>query len=201
MKLADFKKDCLNHSPDFVVQKYLLDGTSYFFDIENEISEFQFKKDIAESLGVHIREIAIVGSGKLGFSIKPDKDEPGFFPFNKFDSKKEKSDLDIAIISNRLFDDQLIRLYEHTSSYVNKEIWNKVKDRKSLALYVLKGWLKPDFKPKEYRISDDIESVQSDYKMKFGRDINIGIYKSWFFFENYHINNVRNINLNLIANG
>jgi len=201
MNLSSFKKDCLNKSPDIVVQKYLLDGTSYFFDIEDKINEFQFKKDIARSLGVHIREIAIVGSGKLGFSIKPDKDEPGFFPFKKFDGKKKKSDLDIAIISNNLFDSQLKRLYEHTSRYGNKEIWNKVSDRKSLAYYVLKGWLRPDFIPKEYKISDDIENVQSDYKMKFGRDINIGIYKSWYFFESYHINNVRNINLNLIANG
>jgi hypothetical protein len=89
MELVNFKSDCLNQKPDVVVQKYLLDGTSYFFDMEESINEFQFKKDIAKSLGVHIREIAIVGSGKLGFSIKPDKDEPGFFPFNKFDNQDQ----------------------------------------------------------------------------------------------------------------
>lgn len=64
-----------------------------------------------------IRDIAIVGSGKLGFSIKPDKDEPSYFPFKAFDAVK-KSDLDIAIVSNRLFDSQLVKLYEYTGHYL-----------------------------------------------------------------------------------
>lgn len=194
-----FIEDCKNLNPDMVVQKYLLDGSSYFFDNDNSTDEFQFKKDIAKSLDVHLREIAIVGSGKLGFSIKPDKIEPSFFPFNKFDNNK-KSDLDIAIVSSELFDLQLIRLFEYTSQYGNQELWSKKTDRNSLARYILKGWLKPDFIPKLYKISDKIQEVQSIYKVKFGRDINIGIYKSWYFFENYHINNIRNINLNIIAN-
>lgn len=194
-----FIEDCKNLNPDMVVQKYLLDGSSYFFDNDNSTDEFQFKKDISKSLNVHIREIAIVGSGKLGFSIKPDKVVPSFFPFNKFDNKK-KSDLDIAIVSSELFDLQLIRLFEYTSQYGNQELWTNKNDRNSLAKYILKGWLKPDFIPKSYKISDQIQEAQSTYKAKFGRDINIGIYKSWYFFENYHINNIRNINLNIIAN-
>ncbi|WP_165732216.1 hypothetical protein [Polaribacter sp. 20A6] len=195
-----FKNDCLKIEPEIIVQKYLLEGSSYFFDKEAILDEFQFKKDISLSLGVHIRDIVIVGSGKLGFSIKPDKVEPGYFPFKTFDQVK-RSDLDIAIVSNKLFDDQLVRLYEHTSQYINKEIWKEKGDRNALAKYILKGWLKPDFIPKEFKFSDNIQEELTKYKMKFGRDVNIGIYKSWYFFENYHINNIRNINLNLIANG
>lgn len=199
MQLADFKKDCLDKEPEDVVQKYLLDGTSHFFDLNSKYDEFTFKKDLAKSLEVHIRNVAIVGSGKLGFSIKPDRDEPSYFPFKFFDGEK-KSDLDIAIVSNRLFDQQLVSLYKHTSSYVSQDVWNDPKDRNSLAKYVLKGWIKPDFIPKDYKISNDIAAVQARYKRQFGRDVNIGIYKSWYFFENYHINNVRKIHLNLLAN-
>ncbi len=200
MDVKKFKQDCLNKKPNVVVQKYLLDGSSYFFDSEENTDEFQFKIDISQSLGVHLRDIVIVGSGKLGFSIKPDKVEPSLFPFKSFDETK-KSDLDIAIVSNKLFDNQLIRLYEFTSQYYNMEIWKDKKDRNALAKYILKGWLKPDFIPIGYKISDKIQDVQSKYKMEFGRDINIGIYKSWYYFEDYHINNIRKINLNLIANG
>lgn len=194
-----FINDCKTLGPDLVVQKHLLEGSSYFFDNNESVDEFQFKKDIANSLNVHLRDIAIIGSGKLGFSIKPDQDEPGFYPFKKFDDNKV-SDLDIAIVSSRLFDNQLVNLFEHTSQYRNLEIWSERTDKKSLAFYILKGWLKPDYIPKDYKISEEIHEILSKYKMNFGRDVNIGIYKSWYYFENYHINNVRNIQLNIIAN-
>lgn len=194
-----FINDCKALGPDLVVQKYLLEGSSYFFDNNESVDEFQFKKDIANSLNVHLRDIAIIGSGKLGFSIKPDLAVPGFYPFKKFDDNKV-SDLDIAIVSSRLFDNQLVNLFEHTSQYRNQEIWSEKTDRKSLAFYILKGWLKPDYIPKDYKISEEIHEILSKYKMNFGRDVNIGIYKSWYYFENYHINNVRNIQLNIIAN-
>jgi len=206
MKIKSFKSDCLSLSYDVIVQKYLIDGTSFFFEEKLGENEFDFKKDIANSLGVHIRDIVIVGSGKLGFSIKPDKEVPNLFPFKKFDQAYEengeinKSDLDIAIVSNTLFDKQLIRLFEHTSHYRSKELWRRDSDRNSLAKYILKGWLKPDFIPKDYKISDGIEEIQQKYRILFGREINIGIYKNWYFFENYHINNIRNIHLNLISN-
>lgn len=194
-----FINDCKSLEPDLVVQKHLLEGSSYFFDNDNNVDEFQFKKDIANSLNVHLRDIAIIGSGKLGFSIKPDDDEPGFYPFKKFDDNKV-SDLDIAIVSSRLFDNQLVNLFEHTSQYRNLEIWSEKTHRKSLANYILKGWLKPDYIPKDYKISEEINEILSKYKINLGRDVNIGIYKSWYYFENYHINNVRNIQLNIIAN-
>jgi len=193
MDLDIFKTDCMTLDHEVVVQKYLLEGSSYFFDLDNDADEFQFKKDIAESLDVHLRDIVIVGSGKLGFSLKPDKVESGFYPFTTFDQNKN-SDLDIAIVSGNLFDNQLKKIYMFTSQYQN--IWG---ERNSIAKYILKGLLKTNYVPREYRISDKIKDVQNRYKMKFGRDINIGIYKSWYYFESYHINNIRNINLNLLA--
>ena len=53
---------------------------------------------------VHLNEVLIVGSSKLGYSLSPLK------LYNKFDSKflttnlkKDKSDIDIAVVSNELF--------------------------------------------------------------------------------------------------
>ena len=78
-------------------------------------------------------------------------------------------------------------------------LWSKPTDRKSLALYVLKGWIKPEFVPGGYEITEKISHFQTNYQMRFGREINIGIYHSWYYFENYHKKNVENIQLNLIA--
>lgn len=203
MDVFKFKQDCLDKDLDVIVQKHLIDGSSYFFDIIQIGEEFEFKKDLAKSLGVHIRDIVIVGSAKLGFSIKPDENNLSFYPFKKFDFdfendvENKKSDLDVAIVSGSLFDRQLVNIYNHTNSYSNANF--KGTTKKSFAGYILKGWLRPDFIPEDYVITNDIQTVQEKYKMKYGRDVNIGIYKSWFFFEKYHQNNINNIKLNLFT--
>jgi len=96
-----------------------------------------------------------------------------------------------------LFDKQLVQIYNHTNCYSTSNYNGSTK--KSFADYILKGWLRPDFLPIDYSITNEIKAVQEKYKMKYGRDINIGIYKSWHFFERYHQNNINNIKLNLIT--
>lgn len=202
MDIELFKNDCVNRNPDIIVQKFLIDGSSFFFDKIQVGEEFEFKKDLAESLDVHIRDIVIVGSGKLGFSIKPDKIEPSYYPFKEFDFdfreniENEKSDLDVAIVSGNLFDKQLVNIYNHTNSYSNTNFKGSIK--KSFADYILKGWLRPDYIPIDYNITDEINIARKKYKVKYGRTINLGIYKSWYFFENYHKNNILNIKLNFL---
>ncbi len=203
MDVNIFKQDCEKLKSDIIVQKHLIDGSSFFFDEIQIGQEFEFKKDLAKSLDVHIRDIVIVGSGKMGFSVKPDKEDLSNYPFKRFDSNFEenigdkKSDLDIAIISGNLFDRQLEKIYNHTKSYTDSRY--KGKKVNSLGIYILKGWLRPDFTPEDYQITSEVQPVIEKYKMEYGRDINIGIYKSWFFFEKYHENNINNIQLNLIA--
>lgn len=200
-ELKQFKLDCQTKSPDEVVQKHLIDGGCYFFDLYyDEYEEFKFKKMIADSLNVHIRDIAVVGSGKLGFSIKPNKDLPGLYEFKLFDQdydldrEMNKSDLDVAIVSSQLFDEQLVNLYDHTDCYSTA-----YKNRNSFSKYILKGWLNPKFLPDSYVITAEIDEVKTALSLKYNRDVNIGIFKSWYFFEKYHRNNVHTLALNLIA--
>ena len=201
MDVTKFKQDCKDKKPDIIVQEHLIDGTSFFFDEIQIGKEFEFKKDLAKSLDVHIRDIVIVGSGKLGFSVKPDIVTPSLYQYKKFDfnyerdNEDKKSDLDVAIVSGSLFDKQLVNIYNHTNSYSSYKGSNK----NAFAKYILKGWLVPKYIPEDYSISPKIDAVQEKYKTEYGRDINIGIYKSWYFFENYHQNNINNIQLNLIA--
>jgi Holliday junction resolvase len=203
--VPDFLSECINDNPDVVVQKYLINGSSYFFNeiMTEKDEEFYFKKEMAESLKVHIQDIAIVGSGKLGFSIKPDRDDLRLYPFKDFDfnfnldNESKKSDLDIAIISSRLFDKQLKDIYDHTQFYTSDEFSGTKK--KAFGNYILKGWLRPDMMPDDYNISTEIIAVSLKYKKKYNRDVNIGVYKSWAYFEQYHINNINRIKLNQVA--
>jgi hypothetical protein len=207
MDLIAFKQYCINLPLDVLLQKYIIDTDSYFFQkIENGLDEFDFKKDISEKLNVHVRDIIIVGSGKLGFSLKPyiSKSKKSFYNFYEFDFKwkrnnfNKKSDLDIAIISSDLFDRQFVNLYNESSFYRQEyvEEWGQ---RPAFAKYLLMGRLATRFLPSKFKLSDEIKDVQEKYQIKFGREINIEIYKSWYFFETYHTNNLTNINLNLIS--
>lgn len=199
MLLEDFKKDCLKYKSDVLVQRVLIENSSFFFDEIQLDKEYDFKKDIATILQVHIRDIVIVGSGKLGFSLKPDDSNEGLFLFKKFDYKfnnnlsQEKSDLDIAIVSSLLFDKELKNLYDHTNYY--KSTW---KDRNVFAKYVLKGRLAIRFLPNDFQLTKGVINVQEKYQREYDRKVNIEIYKSWHFFETYHQENIKHIQINLL---
>ena len=109
---------------------------------------------------------------------------------------KKKSDLDIAIVSSPLFDEQLKNLYDHTSHYTSPDFKNR--NRTNFAKYILKGRFAVRLLPDDFPMTQDIAKVQEKYRMKYGRDVNIEIYKSWYFFETYHQENIRNIQMNLI---
>lgn len=204
--LEEFKNLCTEmYPPDILVQKYLIDGSTYFFENIAKGEEFFFKKDIANRLNTHIREIVIVGSGKLGFSLKPEMPNVGLYLYKSFDynynndNTQEKSDLDIGIVSSSLFDEEIKNLYNHFNYYKNSP-W-KGPDRNSFAQFVLKGRLATYLLPTgaEFNLTKAIINIQEEYKMKYGRDINIEIYKSWYFFETYHQENIKNIQINLIG--
>jgi len=187
MESEVFINYCKNLTSDVIVE------TFFFKEVRKE-DEYDFKKDIANILGVHIREIVIVGSGKLGFSLKPDETEPGLYLFKAFDSNTEKkSDLDIGVISSDLFDKEMRNLYDFMGFH--KSIWDT---RNSFAKYTLKGRIAIRFLPKDFKLTDEIKKTVEKYKMEFGREVNIEIYKSWYYFETYHQENIKNIQVNLL---
>lgn len=199
MTVEQFKEYCINLKPDILVQKHLIEDETFFFNEIKKGEEFDFKKDIALTLKTHIRDIVIVGSGKFGFSLKPDNSAEGLYLFKEFDYNikneisDKKSDLDIAIISSYLFDKEIENLYNFTDFYKNP--W---KDRNSFGQYVLKGRIAIRFLPSEFRLTKEITKVQEKYQMNYGREVNIEIYKSWHFFETYHQYNIKNIQVNLL---
>ncbi|MCY1497729.1 hypothetical protein D3C87_44870 [compost metagenome] len=200
MPLLDkFKEDCFSSKSDSIVQRYLIESSTYFFKEIEKGKEYDFKKEIASILNVHIRDIVIVGSAKLGFSLKPDNSDLGLYLFKEFDHNfknklsEKKSDLDIAIVSSYLFDKEIKNLYDHTGFYKNN--WS---DRNSLAKYVLKGRLNIRFLPLDFQFTKELLEVQEKYKMLYGREVNLEIYKSWHYFETYHQENIKTIQVNLL---
>lgn len=194
MTKKEFIKICKLNKPDVIVQKHIIEDDTYFFSEIIKGNEFEFKKDIANILSVHIRDLVIVGSGKLGFSLKPDKSGTGLYLFKKFDhDTSKKSDLDVGVVSSNLFDKEMKNLYDFMGFH--RSFWDTKKD---FAKYTLKGRIAIRFLPSSFKLTDEVKKVVEKYKMEYGREINIEIYKSWHYFETYHRENIKNIQINLL---
>ena len=132
----------------------------------------------------------IVGSAKIGFTLrhKPARgDESERLPFAEFNAG---SDVDVAIISDRLFDDiwKACFSFWHTSGYANAgAYWPTGKHFRD---YFFRGWMRPDHLPSQgsFKYKNDwfdyfrrLTSARAagDYK------ITAGLYRESYFLEAY----------------
>lgn len=204
---ADLRNGYLSYEQIF--QKHIVDGTSYFFEhlLKDSYREYKLRHLVAEYLEVHIHEVIIVGSSKLGYSLSPKNAFRHFDEeFRRTKNHRSKSDLDIAVVSDRLFDNLTKRVFEYTDSFRTKWIENEYyfDDRLSkLGMpvylkyfeYASKGWFRPDMKPKgfEFCSLDGYQSLTQKIFAEFRRKLGLGVYKDWYFFKHYHIDNIKRL--------
>ncbi len=136
---------------------------------------YKLKATVAEKFDIHPSEVIVVGSTKLGFSIVPGK---RFRPFG------DSSDIDVAIISPKLFD----YVWQEVFGYLNSA--SSWKHRRVFARYFVRGWVRPDKLPSgpDFKFTDswfDFFRELSNSR-RFG-DIRIsaGLYRDWIFLEKY----------------
>lgn len=188
-KINKFRKDLRdNQFSDLqIVRKYLCHGAPYIFEAHDELY-LDLKDKVADFFKVSTLNVVIIGSSKLGFSIKPDQ---------LWKHIHQESDIDIAIINEEVFD-----LYWKDLFELNVKIMARTEeeDRKhqSFKDYLFKGWLRPDLFPFEYSKKREWSVfTRSLYNVYDKRKISIGIFKSEYFFESYHKHNINNIRRNI----
>lgn len=171
-KLMDFKGDLTCQDTLSIVNKYALHGTAI---ILGDHKDFALKDAVAKHFNVHQSHVFIVGSAKLGFSIKPKR---RYLPFC------DTSDIDVAIVSTPLFEQIWREVYIYQKQ---GGIWDEAA---SFRKYLFKGWIRPDFMPQgrsfalAKEISDFFQSMTCSGN--FGPyKISAGIYHSLFFLEDY----------------
>ncbi len=174
--LQQFKKELKTRDISLIAYDHVLGGGSRILSPD---SYFKLRLTVADRWEVHPSEIIMVGSGKLGFSLKPTQ------YFNAFHSD---SDFDLAILSSELFD----RYWKKVHRYAQRNrLWNN----KRLFLDTLAGgWIRPDLLPTndfaDRRKWWDFFGGLSN-RRDFGyKKIRAGVYKSWDFLEVYHVNNL-----------
>ena len=183
-------------SKDFYI-KHILKTRNWYFsqykklngdDFINEID--RFREIISNGLRVNFHSVKIVGSAKIGYSLSP---EHVLKPFEQ-SLKGETSDIDIAIVSSKMFDHlwEMIRNSKDIYSPANKSdfmdtaqsIYNGyIKENILYKLRNVRPWWKQLVKPVT-------EALQ--YEMTIEHPISYRIYRSWEDIEAYQ---VRSINL------
>lgn len=211
----NIKKDLQGNNVNYetVFQKHVVDGLSYFFKdvLQNSDEEYELRHDIAKATNTSINDVVIVGSAKLGFSVKT----PDFIKFDDLYEKtkniQDRSDIDIALVNNKYFEKVTEEIY-HLSCHFNKE-WkdsnwktnqyhkNNLNNKKSLfkdySLYIAKGWLRPDFMPNSYLTEAAWQEPCSKWQNKLNRDVNIGIYSNWTYLKYYHMDHLSTLHSKL----
>lgn len=140
-------------------RRYLLHGTPHVF-VGREGEFFDFRRRIADKFGIGFHEVFVVGSAKLGFSPYKDK---------QFDLD---SDIDVVIVSERLFDDfmEQIRRYQGQLRRSRRVVSTReLSTYHEFLEYAALGWIRPDKIPLSFKLS----SVKDDW-FSFFRSISSG---------------------------
>lgn len=167
-----FKKDLLTLGDPELVNKYYLSGAAFAFDDNHQ---YRLRQTVADFFAIDYTQVFMVGSAKLGFSIKPER---------RFMTFCDKSDIDIVLVCQSLFEEiwQEIFSFERNGGY-----WPKMLEFKK---YHFQGWIRPDKLPLEPSFSrtkqwwDFFEDISGNggfgpYKIRGG------LYHSRFFFDSY----------------
>jgi hypothetical protein len=139
--------------------------------------EAELRRSISDHLGVAMRDVIITGSAKLGFTIVQKPNRPVFSPFS------DQSDIDVAIISERLFQQFWIDVNRYCAE---AGPWPEIG---SFRKYLMKGWIRPDLLPKsEFPPSKEWFELFRTLTAsgKYGvYKISGGLYYSEVFWEDY----------------
>ncbi len=193
----EFTEILFNFPLERVVQDYLFEGTPYVFRERPEDLNILYNH-LLSKLNFSERNITIVGSAKIGFSLSPDS-----FP-RRF---TDQSDIDVLIVNEYLFDRvwtiMLEWNYPRRFRLVNAD-WQWSKKRRDELYW---GWFVPDkirfeglsfpsvLKPLREISTSWFNAFRSlsQYPELADRNISGRLYRTWNYALFYHVDSFRQL--------
>lgn len=184
----EIEQDLKQQDVKYFYMKYLLRADNWYFenilDIpkENIIHAVDdFKMLVSESMDIGFNNVVMVGSGKVGYSLSPEKYLKPFY-----DEGDAKSDIDIAIISPQLFD-FFWRLFRASYNITNKRFY------KYISRGIYRGYISDtdimniDGCRMEWLEKSNDATKKLQRSMYFRHEIHYRIYRDWKDLEEYHV--------------
>lgn len=178
MDIEELKGELGKKAVSEVVNKSIFRNNPICFG-GDEILISELKKALAEHFNLHIQNIEVVGSAKLGISLS---NERFGRPYDK------SSDIDFALVSSELFDLSWLELTKLESIFY--KLSQKDRDFLTECLgTVSKGYISPDKLPPISNFSKNWWSIFSNLsnqeKYEY-RKIRGRLFKDWWFAEKYY---------------
>ena len=142
-----------------------------------------FKEIVSSNLKINFHSVQMVGSAKTGYSLSPKK---VLQPFHNEDFGKESSDIDIAIVSERLF------AYFWDKLRQTRGIYNQYYYR-FITGSIFRGYINDKNLQKIDNIREEWDDMISPInlmlqdKLRFEHPITYRIYRSWDDLEEYQM--------------
>lgn len=186
--LATFKADLNALSFDEMFAKYVAPDKCHGLP---DIDEKSLRQTVADRFCVGVESVIIVGSAKIGFTLTHksaknslEEDRPPFSPFS------DQSDVDVAIVSDALFDEIWKHSFEfwHSSGYSKAATyWPRGINFRE---YIFRGWMRPDMLPNEASIAiknEWFEFFRSVTNDGFAGEYPVkgGLYREEYFLRKY----------------
>jgi len=160
-----------------------------------------FRQEIASQLEVSHGDITVVGSGRLGFSMKP---------WGNLSRFTDKSDVDVVIVDSDVFDELWLSLLH--AAYPRLPLTNKLggwlRDRRN---EVYTGWITPLNIHLDRTIVGEKATPVLNFKIQWfntlkqasrhlprrHEDVQARLYRTWRHAELYHLNSLAELRKSL----
>lgn len=177
-RISDFKTSLIKRGISDTIRRHITTGEPYALTADQHHT---LRESIGQRFHIHPNSIVVVGSCKLGFSIKMKKS-------GRYTPISRGSDIDIAVISESLFDEYWERVFEVVGTERNWAIAAHEGRRFSRDLF--NGWVSPHELPNLPKFSkarDWAEFFDGFGRMRtFGfRRVSARLYRSWSRLEGY----------------
>ncbi|MQW64875.1 hypothetical protein GHK33_20210 [Sinorhizobium meliloti] len=173
--IARFRADVSREENRTLIDRYYYSTVSPVLTNDQQAA---LRRSISNRFEVSVPNIIMVGSAKLGFTLRAKPTRP---PLSHF---SDNSDIDVAIVSQTLF----VSYWEAAFSYwLEKKDWAKAAKFKE---YLFRGWVRPDLLPadRDFALSTEwfeyFRSLQAS-GLYGGYKIAAGIYLNEHFWEKY----------------
>lgn len=188
MNVDEMKAAIETMSADEIYDEFIISGEVWVFkNIFGKQWFYQydkFKKYVAQKLDVHYNNIGIAGSAKLGFSLNPKKHYKAF---------NDDSDLDIIVVSQKLFSDfweQYLKDSYNPTTKINKINY--------VSFCVFRKYMTLDsFRNNEYYNNwlRKTGGFEKDIQLRFQieNEIHYRIFESWDSVKMYYMSSINKL--------
>jgi hypothetical protein len=189
-----FIADLITYPADLLASIWIIDRVPVIFH-DDRIAYANWRRDLAQRLGVDASAILVIGSAAFGISLNPNKNYRFF---------SDESDIDVAVVSEYHFSEawRTLRNLGAKRHGMNQRVKQAIDDH--VKRYIYWGTIATDkllhLFPYGKQWGDAIEAA-AGVEPTVGRSIKVRLYRDFDSLRAYHVNNLINLRTEELARG